>query len=346
MASIYKRGKTWTASVSVPYQGGYKKKTRSGFKTKTEANAWSAKTEGQKYDGELKFDSSLPVGEYFKEWLTVYKTNVHKSTLDGYMNSLKHAQLYFKDTPMNKVTRMMAQKFLNKYGEGKRVSSVKTMRSRLNSLFDDALDEGAITVNPFSKTTAVGDSSKNRDTKFLELDDFLKLIHYLEQHHSVSNDAIWLACLTGARMGEIKALSKQDIDDGVIHITKSLERDTRELKVPKTPNSVRDIDVPKDVTDYLLSLPRTGLLFDRAHTVLNTKLKHVLATLKIEKQISFHGLRHTHASYLIAKDVSVEYISERLGHANIGITQSIYIHLLQNKRNAEKQKTLELLKSI
>ena len=41
MASIYKRGNGWTASVSIPVNGIYKKKTKSGFKTKTAANKWA-----------------------------------------------------------------------------------------------------------------------------------------------------------------------------------------------------------------------------------------------------------------------------------------------------------------
>lgn len=48
MASIYKRGKTWTASVSVPINGVYKKKTKSGFTTKSEANKWAIESESQK----------------------------------------------------------------------------------------------------------------------------------------------------------------------------------------------------------------------------------------------------------------------------------------------------------
>jgi integrase len=346
MASIYKRGKTWTASVSVPYKGDYKKKTKSGFKTKAEANAWSAKIEGQKYDRKLRMEPSASVGAFFEEWISVYKADVSKSTLEGYQNSLKHVNAYFNNTPMDHVTRTMAQMFLNDYSVGKKISSVKAMRSRLYTLFSDALDENIVTINPFTKTVAIGEKKQNPDDKFLELDDFLKLVNYLEQHHSVSNDAILVACLTGARMGEVQALTKSDIEDGLIHITKSLERDTKKMNAPKTRNSIRTVDVPKKLTDYLLNLPQTGLLFDRAHTVLNTRLKHALSELNIEKPISFHGLRHTHASYLITKGIAIEYISERLGHANIGITQSIYIHLLQNKRDQEKQKTLSLLKNL
>ena len=43
--------------------------------------------------------------------------------------------------------------------------------------------------------------------------------------------------------------------------------------------------------------------------------------------ITFHALRHTHASQLIAAGVDVVTISKRLGHSSPNITLSVYAHL-------------------
>lgn len=45
--------------------------------------------------------------------------------------------------------------------------------------------------------------------------------------------------------------------------------------------------------------------------------------------ISIHGLRHTHASVLLANGVSVASLSKRLGHADITTTQKVYVHVIQ-----------------
>lgn len=51
--------------------------------------------------------------------------------------------------------------------------------------------------------------------------------------------------------------------------------------------------------------------------------------------IRFHDLRHRHASLAFAAGVPLRTISESLGHSSIGITSSIYIHLLDEGK-AEK----------
>jgi integrase len=46
-------------------------------------------------------------------------------------------------------------------------------------------------------------------------------------------------------------------------------------------------------------------------------------------KVSFHGLRHTHASMLIDRGVDVVTISKRLGHSSPAITLQVYAHLFR-----------------
>lgn len=41
---------------------------------------------------------------------------------------------------------------------------------------------------------------------------------------------------------------------------------------------------------------------------------------------SFHDLRHTHGTLLIAAGIDVKTVSERLGHASVAITLGLYVH--------------------
>jgi integrase len=45
-------------------------------------------------------------------------------------------------------------------------------------------------------------------------------------------------------------------------------------------------------------------------------------------EISLHALRHTHIANLLAQGVHAKVVSERAGHANVGITLGIYAHVI------------------
>lgn len=59
-------------------------------------------------------------------------------------------------------------------------------------------------------------------------------------------------------------------------------------------------------------------------------------------QISFHGLRHTHATILISSGENIKVVSERLGHTDIRMTLNTYTHVMENM----KSKTANLLDDI
>ena len=50
--------------------------------------------------------------------------------------------------------------------------------------------------------------------------------------------------------------------------------------------------------------------------------------------VSFHALRHTHASMLIAAGVDILTISRRLGHSKAAITLDVYGHLVSGADEA------------
>src|SRR3546814_17394455 len=50
--------------------------------------------------------------------------------------------------------------------------------------------------------------------------------------------------------------------------------------------------------------------------------------------ISLHDLRHTHATLLLTAGLPVKVVSERLGHANVAFTMSVYQHVLPGMQAA------------
>jgi integrase len=161
------------------------------------------------------------------------------------------------------------------------------------------------------------------------------------------------ALFTGMRLGEILALRERhvDLERGAIEVREALE-ETKvhgvRFKSTKTEAGHRTITLPTIVIELLrehhrelmetrlkLGLGRRGpedLLFatvegNPLRTTAVSKAWADLASRMGMPEVTFHSLRHTHASQLIAQGIDIVTISKRLGHANPRITLAIYAHL-------------------
>ena len=62
---------------------------------------------------------------------------------------------------------------------------------------------------------------------------------------------------------------------------------------------------------------------------ISDRWRDVIKRRKIPK-VTFHALRHSHASALIAAGLDVVNVSRRLGHASPALTLGVYSHLFKN----------------
>ncbi|MHC9532324.1 tyrosine-type recombinase/integrase [Dellaglioa sp. L3N] len=63
-------------------------------------------------------------------------------------------------------------------------------------------------------------------------------------------------------------------------------------------------------------------------------------------KVTFHSLRHSHISYLLANGVDTQYISERSGHDSIATTLKTYSHILSRAKKEQVAKTISLFEEI
>jgi integrase len=172
--------------------------------------------------------------------------------------------------------------------------------------------------------------------------------------HALYGRAI-VALFTGMRLGEILALRWRNVDlsGKMIAVREALEETKAhgvQFKMPKTRAGRRDIGLPDLVVDVLrvhrrkqlelrVSLgvgkpPADALVFPtlegepQAPSDFSRAWGLVAEDLGMP-EITFHGLRHTHASQLIDAGVDIVTISKRLGHASPDVTLRVYAHLFR-----------------
>lgn len=144
-----------------------------------------------------------------------------------------------------------------------------------------------------------------------------------------------LAAETGARAGELFALTVQDVlfEKRAIRINKAMYK--QQVQTPKTKNATRWVIVRPEVLAMLrhhLSGRTSGLIFQtRKRTPLSKDVvnqKHLyplLEKLSFEKG-GMHGFRHHRVSMLVMAGVSKEVIKDQIGHGSDEMIKR-YTHL-------------------
>ena len=112
---------------------------------------------------------------------------------------------------------------------------------------------------------------------------------------------------------------------------------------PKTPKSVRVIQMPQfltdEIRDYLKSLYKVQP-DQRNLEVTKSYLHHEMARGAKEagvQRLRIHALRHSHVALLIEMGFSALAIADRVGHESVDITYK-YAHLFPSKQQEMAQK--------
>lgn len=348
MASIIKTNSgTYRVRVSITKNGKRAFATKQGFRTKKEASLWAAERESGKVNDHQNTYSNYLLSEYFEEWFTTYKSDRSSATLYQYESTLKVIKDYLPDIYLNDFTRQKFQTFINDFGKNHARETVSKRKNHIAQSLKDAYADGFIQRDPTIRIESAGNDGKDKELKFLEEDELLKLDEYIYNRLNDGSDldkssylAIYIAIHTGMRLGEIQALTRDDLNvkEQSLVIDKAIGKD-KELKSTKTSAGTRVIKVDMRIIEVLK--PLSGVFTPVSSNGANKSLKQALKELNC-KPITFHGLRHTHASILLKRGVAINYVSERLGHSSVAITQKVYAHLLDTQRRQEEEKTLAI----
>lgn len=295
-----------------------------------------------------------------------------KSMLKGNPVSRKTA------TSICKVMEMDLNKLFTPKGEPKGLSdqSILHCHRLIHTVLETAVQWQAIASNPAGRVKSP--KVERKRVKFYDEVEAEKLLEALEAAPLKYKTALNLALNGGMRLGELSAMTWNDIDfdNCLIRIEQAsqyLPGKGSYIKDPKNESSIRIISMPPSVIDLLKQyrawqnqerLKCGDLWQDKGFIFTQWNGEPIFVDTiskwfsKFRKRnnlpdLAFHQTtRHTNASLLISQGVNIQTVSKRLGHARTSTTTDIYAHALKrpdkeaadklenlfNKKNGQKEK--------
>lgn len=185
-----------------------------------------------------------------------------------------------------------------------------------------------------------------------------KIEQYVLESKKAKLKGIVLCLYTGLRIGELLALTWEDIDfqNGRLAVTKTCHDGNVNGKhciivdTPKTETSRRYIPLSKPLLAILKDLKKESksdyVVSDKGDPVFVRSYQRTFELLLIRLAIphkGFHALRHTFATRAIECGMDVKSLSEILGHKNATITLNRYAHSLWEHKSEMMNKLGKLL---
>ena len=311
------------------------------------------------------------VSQWMQTWMQVYQEPINSpTTVQRYKNLIRqYIDPLIGNTALQDLNTIKVQAWVNslKYSPatGKPLSAA-TIRHAYNLLspaMDKAVDAGILAKSPCTRISLPKGEKKEA------------VVYDEEQMKSLIATAkgtemelvVDMELCFGMRRGELLGLQWKDIDwdSKKLHIirTRVVVDGEVVIKPPKTPKSIRTLDVPDMLLqklkahknrciaeqmkrgkgfseeNFVIVHPDGKPIYPEYLTQLLTKLQKRAGL----PHCRFHDLRHLCASIMIRQDVNVKVAQQILGHKDIQTTLNIYAHAMPSSVKEASDKVADFL---
>jgi integrase len=302
--------------------------------------------------------SRMTLSDYLDRWLDDYaRPNVSAKTFERYEEIARlHLKPALGHHPLSKLQPLHIARYYSEalaYGRkdgrgGLSARSVLHHHRVLRAALHQAVKWLLLPRNPADAVEPP--RPKHREMRALDEAATAKLLRSASD--SRLSLPVLLAVTTGLRRGEILGLRWQDVDlhKSSLAVRQSLEQTRGGLafKQPKTAKSRRVVALPALAVEALkqrkVEQATTRLALGPSYQdhdlvcprddgtpwppdSFSSSFVGLVRRAGVPT-IRFHDLRHTHATQLLRQGVHPKVVSERLGHATVGITLDVYSHVL------------------
>ena len=270
-----------------------------------------------------------------------------KDAIKKLKNYVQKDVLYF-----NEIDFSFVNKYLNHLKTINTNSTIKHHFIYLKMIMKKAIIDNIIpdttASNPFEKFKI---KANNSERLFLDELEIVALSNLkLEDKEEIARDMFVFCCYCGGiRVSDLISLKVKNFDGSHIEFTSKKTKTPQRFKVPSKAIEIINKYSEKESNSEHYLFPLLKKEFDDNHTraflkdnyrliaSLNKNLKTICIKANVNKKISFHCSRHTFATIALGKGISIDKVSNILGHSSI-VTTQIYAKIV----NADVDKAMEL----
>lgn len=338
------------------------------FRKLKDAKDWELNITQSYKNGELDLSKNITVFEYLEYWYDTYViANTKYNTQKRYRTLLECIQSHIGHIVLVKLRTPHVDRFYADLKLEMITLKDKTTKRRyrdgtilkVHKLFKQAIDKAVtwdiVVKNYVNGATAPRDDKKEIDSwNIKEVNQFLEEIQDTKLYLPV-----FIAFHTGLRQGEISALRWENINfkEGYLMVEHNFVEKKGiglVLEEPKTESSKAKVMMTTDLQAKLEEIRtenkkhklKTGINLEyvcswedgkpiRPNYISKTFKKYVDKSNL--KKITFHGLRHSHATILYSAGANSQEISKRLRHSRVSTTDDIYIHVTEEIKKSTAQ---------
>lgn len=222
-------------------------------------------------------------------------------------------------------------------------SCVNKIYQLLGAVFLKAINKNIIEINPLRNIRRPKSKQRKIPVRALTVAEQGKLLNVLKTEDVRYSEIMLLSMFTGMRIGEVCALTVEDINfnDNTINVSKTVSRGEYGKTIicdTKTSAGMRTLHINHDLAEFLrtcIGEKDFGLLFKSGNNKLVTtnQVNYVYAKVlkdhnivdnSVYGKVDLHSLRHTYATRCIEAGMPAKVLQQILGHTDISITLDVY----------------------
>ena len=258
--------------------------------------------------------NSYTIDDLFTEYLKILKKRVGVNLTAAVYRKYEIVRDLFyasisNTKQVNEITNGVIANFYAELNRKYESTTSAAMMVKLKTIITYALDNGKLKINPFN---SIKISKRTKEVEYLTLDEIqaIKSKSFNGRLEKV-RDLFLFQCFTGLAYADMAQLTKEDFqfNGEQIFIKKC------RVKTGISYLTVLIDEAVEIIRRYNFELP---VLSNQKY---NSYLKEIADLCGITKPMHTHIGRHTFATYMLNKGVSIEVVAKMLGHSNIKQTQ-------------------------